>query len=77
MKKKMQHLTGSSRPDLEIRFVAKPLRAVKMFVPMKDRVPKHLRSNTVCATTCGDCEDTDVGMTKRKPVSRLLQPSSL
>ena len=35
MKKKIQHLTGSIRPDLDVRFVAKPPRAVQTFFPTK------------------------------------------
>ena len=73
MKKKFQHLTGSIRPDLDVRFVAKPPRAVQTFFPTKDRVPKHLQSNTVYATTCKDCGDTYVGMTKRQTVTRLCE----
>ena len=38
MKKKIQHLTGSIRPDLDVRFVTKPPRAVQTFFPTKDRV---------------------------------------
>ena len=50
-KKKIQHLTGTIRLDLDARFVAKPSRTVQMFFPTKDRVTKHLQSNTMCATT--------------------------
>jgi hypothetical protein len=51
MKKTIEHLTGSIRPDLDVRFVAKPLRAVQTFFPTKDRVPKRLQSDTVYATS--------------------------
>ena len=73
IKKKIQHLTGSIRPDLDVRFVAKPPRAVQTFFPTKDPVPKHLQSNTVYATTCKECGDTYVGMTKRQTVTRLCE----
>ena len=73
MKEKIQHLTESIRPDLDVRFVAKPPRAVQTFFPTKDRVPKHLQSNTVYATTCKECGDTYVGMTKRQTVTRLCE----
>ena len=72
-KKTIQHLTGSIRPDLDIWFVTKPPRAVQTSFPTKDRVPKHLQSNTVYATTCKDCGDTYVGMTKRQTVTRLCE----
>ena len=52
MKKKIQQLTESIRPDLDVRFVAKPPRTVQTFFPTKDPVPKHLQSNTVYAATC-------------------------
>ena len=73
MKKKIQHLTGSIRPDLDVRFVAKPPRVVQTFFPTKDRVPKHLQSNTVYAATCKECGDTYVGMTKRQNLTRLCE----
>ena len=52
MKKKIQQLTGSIRPDLDVRFVAKPPRTLQTFFPTKDPVPKHLQSNTMYAATC-------------------------
>ena len=76
MKKKIQHLTGSIRSDLDVRFVAKPSRAVQTFFPTKDRVPEHLQSNTVYATTCKYCGDTYVDMTKRQTVTRLCEHSA-
>ena len=73
MKKKIQHLTGSIRPDLDIRFVAKPPRTVQTFFPTKDPVPKHLQSNTVYVAPCKKCGDTYVRMTKRQTVTRLCE----
>ena len=73
IKKKIQHLAGSIRPDLDVRFVAKPRRAVQTFFPTKDPVPKHLQTNTVYAATCKECGDTYVGMTKRQAVTRLCE----
>lgn len=73
MKKKIQQLTGSIRPDLDVRFVAKPPRTVQTFFPTEDPVPKHLQSNTVYAATCKECEDTYVGTTKRQTVTRLYE----
>ena len=73
IKKKIQHLTGSNRPDLDVRFVAKPPRTVQTFFPTKDPVPKHLQSNTVYAATCKECGDIYVGMTKRQTVTRLCE----
>jgi hypothetical protein len=73
MKKKIQHLTGSIRPDLDVRFVAKPPRTVRTFFPTKEPVPKHLQSNTVYAATCKECGDTYVGMTKKQTVTRLCE----
>ena len=42
MKKKIQHLTGSIRSDLDVRFVAKPPSTIPTFFSTKDPVPKHL-----------------------------------
>ena len=73
MKKKIQHWTGSIRPDLDVRFVAKTPRTVQTFFPTKEPVSKHRQSNTVYAATCKECEDTYVGMTKRQTVTRLCE----
>ena len=73
MKKKIQHLIGLIRPDLDVHFVAQPPRTVQTFFPTKDPVPKHLQSNTVHVTTCKECGDTYVGMAKREIVTRLCE----
>jgi predicted GIY-YIG superfamily endonuclease len=71
MKRKLQRLSETIRPDLDVRFYAKPPRAVRTFFPNKAPVPKHLQSNTVYAVTCEDYGDTYVGMTKRQTITRL------
>ena len=71
MKKKLQGLSATIRPDLDVRFYAKPPRAVGTFFPNKVPVPKHLQSSTVYTVKCKDCEDTYVGMTKRQTITRL------
>ena len=73
MKKKIQHSTESIRPDIYVRFVAKPPRTGETFFPTKDPVPKHRQSNTVYAATCKECGDTYVGMTKRQTVTHLCE----
>jgi hypothetical protein len=77
IKKKIQQLIGSIRPDLEVRFVAKLPRAVHTFFPTKNRVPKHLESNTVCATTCKDRGDTSMGIKKRQTATRFCEHGAL
>ena len=73
MKKKIQHLTGLIRPDLDVRFAAKPPRTAQTFFPTKDPIPKHLQSNTVYEAASKECADTYVGMTKRQTVTRLWE----
>ena len=70
MEKKLQHLSATIRPDLDVRFYAKPPRSVRTFFPNKVPVPKHLQSNTVYTVKCEDCGDTYVGMTKRQTITR-------
>jgi hypothetical protein len=64
VKRKIKQLTGTFRPDLDVRFVAKPSRTLETFFPTKEPVPKHLQSNRVYTAKCEQCEDTDVDITK-------------
>ena len=63
MKKKISQLTAESRPDLDIRYVAKPPPSVRTLFPTKDPVPIHLQSDVVYAVKCKECGDTYVGKT--------------
>ena len=71
MKKKISRLTAESRPDLDIRYVAKPPPSVRTLFPTKDPVPTHLQSDVVYAVQCKDCGDTYVGKTIRQRGRRL------
>ena len=51
MKKKIQQLTESICPDLDVRFIAKPPRTVQTFFPTEEPVPKRRQSNTVYEAT--------------------------
>jgi hypothetical protein len=42
MKTKLQRLSASVRPNLDIRFYTRPRRTVQTFFPNKVPVPKHL-----------------------------------
>ena len=44
LKKQINRLTSNIRPDLDIRFVAKPPQTVHTYFPVKDPVPTHLKS---------------------------------
>ena len=71
MKKKISQLTAESRPDLDIRYVAKPPPSVRTLFPTKDPVPIHLQSDVVYAVKCKECGDTYVGKTIRQCGRRL------
>jgi hypothetical protein len=71
MKQKISRLTAESRPDLDIRYVAKPPPSVRTLFPTKDPVPIQLQSDVVYAVKCKDCGDTYVGKTIRQCGRRL------
>jgi hypothetical protein len=73
MEKKLQHLSATIRPGLEVRCYAKLPRTVKTFVPNKVPVPKNLELNTVYAFKWEECGDTYVSMTKRQIIKRLVE----
>ena len=71
MLKKISRLTAESRPDLDIRYVAKPSPSVRTLFPTKDPVPTYLQSHVVYAVKCKECGDTYVGKTIRQCDRRL------
>ena len=71
MKKKISRLIAESRPDLDIRYVAKPPPSVRTLFPTKDPVPTHLQSDIVYAVKCKECGDTYVGKMIRQCGRRL------
>ena len=73
IKKQISRLTAKTRPDLDIRYVAKPPPSVRTFFPTKDPVPKHLQSEIVYAAKCKTCGDTYVGKTERQCARRLRE----
>jgi len=73
MKKKIDRLAAKVRPDLDIRFFAKPPRSVQTYFPTKDPVPKHLQTGVVYSVSCKDCGDTYVGKTIRQCGRRICE----
>ncbi|CAF1489635.1 unnamed protein product [Rotaria sordida] len=72
-KKKLSHIAGKIRPDVDVRFFAKLPSSVQMFFNTKDPVPKHLRSDIVYSVKCSDCGDLYVGETERQAIRRLWE----
>ncbi|CAF1508570.1 unnamed protein product [Adineta steineri] len=72
-KKKLSRLVGKIRPDLDVRYYAKPPPPVQSFFNIKDPVPKPLTADIVYSVECGDCAETYVGKTVRQAVRRLWE----
>ena len=73
LKKQINRLTSNIRPDLDIRFVAKPPHSVQTYFPVKDPVPTHLKSDIVYSVKCADCGETYVGKTERQCARRMFE----
>ena len=73
LKKQINRLTADIRPDLDLRFVAKPPQSVHTYFQVKDPVPTHLKSDVVYAVKCADCGETYVGKTERQCARRMFE----
>ncbi len=79
-KKKLSHIAGKLRPDLDVRCFARPPSSVQIFFDTKDPVPKYLQSDIIYSVKCNDCGDLYVGETERQGIRRLWEhgaPKSL
>ena len=72
-KKKLSRIAGKIRPDLDLRFFARPPSSVQSFFQTKDPVPKYLQSNIVYSIKGSDCRDLYVGETERQAIRRLWE----
>ena len=72
-KKKLSRIGGKIRPDLDLRFFARPPSSVQSFFQTKDPVSKYLQSNIVYFIKCSDCGDLYVGETERQAIRRLWE----
>ncbi|CAF1630184.1 unnamed protein product [Adineta ricciae] len=78
--KQLARISEKLRPDLDVRFYAKPPPPVQIHFNTKDPVPKHLQSNVVYSVKCAHCDDFYVGETERQIIRRLWEhgaPKSL
>jgi hypothetical protein len=79
-KKQLSRISDKIRPDLDVRFFAKPPPAVQSFFNTKDPIPKYLQSDIVYSIKCSDCGQIYVGKTERQGIRRLCEhgaPESL
>ena len=72
-RKKLSHITGKLRPDLDVRFLARPPPSVQHFFKTKDLISKHLQLDVVYSIKCDDCGDIYVGKTERQGARRLRE----
>lgn len=72
-KKKLSRIAGNLRPDVDVRFFARPPSSVQIYFKTKDPIPKYLQSGIIYSVKCGDCGDLYVGETERQGIRRLWE----
>ena len=71
--RKLANIAAKLRPDLDVRFFARPPPSIQMFFPNKDPIPKYLKSDIVYSIKCTDCDAIYVGETERQAIRRLWE----
>ena len=70
---KLRQIIGRFFPQIEVRFIFKPLLRVQNFFQNKDPMPPSLLSNVVYKYTCSDCSIGYIGETRRHVGSRIAE----
>jgi hypothetical protein len=70
-KKRIIKLTKSINPQLNIQPIQRPPATLSKYFPMKDQIPKLLKSKVVYKLDCSNCEATYIGKTMRHVRRRL------
>ena len=73
LKKQITHLAGAIRPDLDIRFFAKPPPSIQTLFQAKDPILKPMQSDVVYSVQCSDCSHSYIGKTQRQSIRRLKE----
>ena len=73
LKKRIQHLTGKLRTDLNIKFFSKPPANTSTYFKLKDPITKHMLSDVVYSIKCKDCGQLYIGKTEHQCIRRLQE----
>ena len=77
LRKRVSSIARRSYPQIRIRFVFKPSFRVSNLFRVKDRIPFSLRSCVVYRYSCGSCNATYIGKTKRHLATRIAEHRSV
>ncbi|CAF1689061.1 unnamed protein product, partial [Adineta ricciae] len=70
-KKQITKLTKAIDPNVDLQPIQRPSCSLSQYFPLKDPIPKLIKSRVVYELNCSDCDATYIGKTVRH-VSRRL-----
>ena len=71
--KRMINLAKSINPQIHIQPIQRPPSSISKYFPIKDPIPKLLKSNVVYKLNCLDCESSYIGKTIRQTCRRIQE----
>ena len=70
-KKQLTKLTKSIDPRVDLQPIQRPPSPLSQYFPLKDPIPKLIKSRVVYELNCSDCDATYIGKTIRHVTKRL------
>ena len=77
LRKRVSSIVRRAYPQVQLRFVFKPAFRLSNLFRVKDRIPFSLRSCVVYRFSCGGCNATYIGKTKRHLATRISEHRSV
>ena len=73
LRKRILEIVKRSYPQIDLRIVFRPVFRLSSLFRVKDRIPTSLRSCVFYLFTCGGCNATYIGKTKRHLATRIAE----